>query len=273
MTRSDLQSWQADCFRRQRFLSTRSLSPCQRENAQVEPKLLCSSGLATGKLPKSPAAARLPHLPHLQSCINSMARVWSVPPVKKQIPFGFGNFKSFIAVLVFQVVARGAAPADAVKWSWQEPQAKVLPTGDLEWAPRPFEFKAGESVRYIDFDVRQRRQRRPLETDALEASSLGPQRHRPGEGLQGRAHLRLQAGRRLSRRAERERVGHAGDAHRPDPRPVLGRGAGGHLRFGSGDRLEAGGRQHRSSRSRRRSGTWTSTGRRETSGWWARTAP
>jgi hypothetical protein len=28
----------------------------------------------------------------------------------------------------------------------------VLPTGDLEWAPKPFEFKAGESVRYIDFD-------------------------------------------------------------------------------------------------------------------------
>jgi hypothetical protein len=39
------------------------------------------------------------------------------------------------------------------KWSWQQPQAKVLPTGDLEWAPRPFEFRAGESVRYVDFDA------------------------------------------------------------------------------------------------------------------------
>ncbi|HEX4796563.1 MAG TPA: LamG domain-containing protein [Humisphaera sp.] len=38
------------------------------------------------------------------------------------------------------------------RWSWQQPQAKVLPTGDLEWAPRAFEFKAGESPRYIDFD-------------------------------------------------------------------------------------------------------------------------
>jgi hypothetical protein len=28
----------------------------------------------------------------------------------------------------------------------------VLPTGDLEWAPKPFEFKAGESARYIDFE-------------------------------------------------------------------------------------------------------------------------
>ena len=45
------------------------------------------------------------------------------------------------------------AGAEPVRWSWQEPQAKVLPTGDLEWAPEPFEFKAGESVRYIDFDV------------------------------------------------------------------------------------------------------------------------
>ena len=41
---------------------------------------------------------------------------------------------------------------NVARWSWQEPQAKVLPTGDLEWAPRPFEFKAGESVRYIDFE-------------------------------------------------------------------------------------------------------------------------
>jgi hypothetical protein len=38
------------------------------------------------------------------------------------------------------------------QWSWQQPQAKVLPTGDLEWAPHPFEFRPGEAVRYIDFD-------------------------------------------------------------------------------------------------------------------------
>jgi len=49
------------------------------------------------------------------------------------------------------IVIGGTANASA-RWSWQEPQSKVLPTGDLEWAPRPFEFKAGESVRYIDFD-------------------------------------------------------------------------------------------------------------------------
>lgn len=37
-------------------------------------------------------------------------------------------------------------------FSWQEPYSKVLPNGDLEWAPLPFVFEKGASVRYIDFD-------------------------------------------------------------------------------------------------------------------------
>jgi len=41
----------------------------------------------------------------------------------------------------------------AARWSWQQAHAKVLPTGDLQWAPRPFEFKPGESIRYIDFEA------------------------------------------------------------------------------------------------------------------------
>jgi hypothetical protein len=57
-----------------------------------------------------------------------------------------------IAVLALLVAAQGVAHAQNVaRWSWQEPQAKVLPTGDLDWAPKAFEFKAGASVRYIDF--------------------------------------------------------------------------------------------------------------------------
>ena len=47
------------------------------------------------------------------------------------------------------IVRAGAEPA---RWSWQEPQSRVLPTGDLEWAPQPFEFKPGSSIRYLDFD-------------------------------------------------------------------------------------------------------------------------
>ena len=46
------------------------------------------------------------------------------------------------------VAANGQSP----KWFWQEPQATVLPTGDLKWAPHPFEFKPGQTIRYIDFD-------------------------------------------------------------------------------------------------------------------------
>ena len=58
-----------------------------------------------------------------------------------------------IAMLALLVAAQGAVNAqNAARWSWQEPQAKVWPTGDLEWAPKAFEFKPGESVRYIDFE-------------------------------------------------------------------------------------------------------------------------
>jgi len=42
--------------------------------------------------------------------------------------------------------------SDAAGYSWQESQAEVLPTGDLRWQPRPFEYQAGVAVRYIDFD-------------------------------------------------------------------------------------------------------------------------
>lgn len=40
----------------------------------------------------------------------------------------------------------------AQEYAWQKAQAKVLPQGDLEWAPEPFVFQAGDSVRYIDFE-------------------------------------------------------------------------------------------------------------------------
>lgn len=42
-----------------------------------------------------------------------------------------------------------SAPAD---YSWQQPHARVLPHGDLQWAPAPYRFEAGSSVRYIDFE-------------------------------------------------------------------------------------------------------------------------
>jgi len=55
-------------------------------------------------------------------------------------------------MLALLVAVQGVVTAQNVaQWSWREPQAKVLPTGDLEWAPKTFEFKAGESVRYEAF--------------------------------------------------------------------------------------------------------------------------
>jgi len=40
----------------------------------------------------------------------------------------------------------------AAEFSWQQPQAEIDPKGDLSWAPKPFEFGTGETVRYIDFE-------------------------------------------------------------------------------------------------------------------------
>ena len=37
------------------------------------------------------------------------------------------------------------------RWEWNRPQAAVGETGDLSWAPQPFRYEAGTSVRYIDF--------------------------------------------------------------------------------------------------------------------------
>lgn len=37
-------------------------------------------------------------------------------------------------------------------YSWQQPQAKVLSNGGLEWAPQSFVYEKGDSLRYIDFE-------------------------------------------------------------------------------------------------------------------------
>ena len=42
-------------------------------------------------------------------------------------------------------------PLMAGQFPWQEAQAKILPNGDLQWAPQPYQFEAGDEVRYIDY--------------------------------------------------------------------------------------------------------------------------
>lgn len=41
----------------------------------------------------------------------------------------------------------------ATTFPWENPHARVLPQGELEWAPEPFQFRTGPVVRYIDFDA------------------------------------------------------------------------------------------------------------------------
>jgi len=55
------------------------------------------------------------------------------------------------ALSVVLIVAAGCA-GERSQWSWQQAQARVLATGDLEWAPQPFTFQKGDSVRYIDYE-------------------------------------------------------------------------------------------------------------------------
>jgi len=38
------------------------------------------------------------------------------------------------------------------QYSWNTKQATVVSTGDLVWSPQPFQYVAGSSVRYIDFE-------------------------------------------------------------------------------------------------------------------------
>jgi Concanavalin A-like lectin/glucanases superfamily len=69
--------------------------------------------------------------------------------MKTQIPIG--GPRSFIIALALLGAELSLAGAQPHPWAWQEPQAKVLPTGDLEWAPHPFRFERSGSRRYIDF--------------------------------------------------------------------------------------------------------------------------
>ncbi len=60
--------------------------------------------------------------------------------------------RTWLGTLVLCGMAAATQCALAQDYSWQRPQARVLPQGDLEWAPEPFVFEKGNSVRYIDFE-------------------------------------------------------------------------------------------------------------------------
>lgn len=59
-------------------------------------------------------------------------------------PFYFGVFLALAAAL--------SSALSPESYSWNQPQARVLPGGDLAWAPRPYQYSPGSSVIYIDYE-------------------------------------------------------------------------------------------------------------------------
>ena len=120
-----------------------------------------------------------------------------------------------------------AAPPTCVQakeWTWQKPHARVLDRGDPEWAPQPSVFTSGASVRYIDYEGGQRRERRGQQRHALEAPSLGSARNGPSGRVFGRPHLCPQARRGLPRELVRAESGQPGDPIRLTSDLSWGRG-------------------------------------------------
>ena len=63
------------------------------------------------------------------------------------------DFVKFMQVcLTGCVLLASGLTAEETQYFWQKPNAKVLLHGDLEWAPEPFDFVTGDSIRYIDFE-------------------------------------------------------------------------------------------------------------------------
>lgn len=61
----------------------------------------------------------------------------------------------FAVSLLFWVLIMTASPLrsrERPDYSWNTPHATVRSDGNLEWAPKPFVFEPGPSVRYIDYD-------------------------------------------------------------------------------------------------------------------------
>ena len=61
------------------------------------------------------------------------------------------TYRAAIAAAALLAIALDAS-AQSYDYPWQDPKAKVIATGDLEWQPEAFVFEAGEDPRYIDFD-------------------------------------------------------------------------------------------------------------------------
>ncbi|MDF1571177.1 MAG: BACON domain-containing carbohydrate-binding protein [Bacteroidales bacterium] len=83
----------------------------------------------------------------------------TITEVRYQEPGGLASY-SVIAHDVAENISGSSAsiqvqleqmPAD-YRYSWEREQARILPSGDMEWKPEPFVYKEGASVRYIDYE-------------------------------------------------------------------------------------------------------------------------
>ena len=75
------------------------------------------------------------------------------------------RFLALVAIVGLASAAMGAEP-----YSWQQQQATALPNGDLRWAPKPFVFEKGDSLRYLDFEAGD---------DSADGSQAHPWKHHP----------------------------------------------------------------------------------------------
>jgi hypothetical protein len=57
----------------------------------------------------------------------------------------------FLISIVAYSQSRSNNTGDTI-YSWETQQATVLPNGDLQWAPLPFQLVKGSAVKYIDFE-------------------------------------------------------------------------------------------------------------------------
>ena len=77
---------------------------------------------------------------------------------------------------IIPLVMLAAEKSETSSWSWQDSYAEVDAKGDLKWKPQPFVFEKSRSIRYIEFREGRRRKFRRSARDAVEASSVGPER-------------------------------------------------------------------------------------------------
>ena len=60
------------------------------------------------------------------------------------------QFTLLLIILMAALMIAGCAKTAEQAYSWDTPHARVLPQGDLQWAPHPFVFKVGDSVQEGD---------------------------------------------------------------------------------------------------------------------------